>query len=72
MPRATRKARSRQGSDWDGDLGAATQWPHRLYLIGQLAEACGATGDCDGWTIQVTFAYPATDELGADVPQATA
>jgi len=46
------------GSDWDGDLAKAAEWPHGLYLLQKLATSCGTAVCRRQWTVWFTVDYP--------------
>ena len=44
-----------QGSEWDGDIGAA-ECPHGLFLLRELSGECGARRGERGWIVWFTMA----------------
>jgi anti-sigma regulatory factor (Ser/Thr protein kinase) len=44
-----------QGSEWDGDIGAA-ECPHGLFLLRELSGECGARRGKRGWIVWFTMA----------------
>jgi len=49
-----------QGSSWDGDLAASAAHRHGLYLLRELADACGVRGSCQARTVWFRIGHPAT------------
>jgi serine/threonine-protein kinase RsbW len=43
-----------QGSEWDGDIGAA-ECPHGLFLLRELSGECGARRGERGWIVWFTM-----------------
>ena len=48
-----------QGSSWDGDLTAAADRPHGLYLLRALSTRCGVHGGAPARTVWFRIDYPA-------------
>jgi hypothetical protein len=50
-----------QGSDWEANLDKATEWPHGLYLLREIASTCGAAGGRRSWRIWFTVDHPVVE-----------
>jgi len=46
------------GSNWDGDLTKAAEWPHGLYILQKLATSCGTAACRRQRTVWFTIDYP--------------